>query len=155
MFRTMMLTRRFALLALAALLLGGAAVTVAFTSDTPPPDARISPAAAQAAQDAGELTLVDIRTPREWTETGIPAGAKTADFNALSEDAFIARIDRLLGRDRTQPVALVCARGGRSSRAWSLLVEAGFTQVLDVHEGMLGNDAGPGWLARDLPLEFR
>ena len=28
-----------------------------------------------------------------------------------------------------------------------------FTQVLDVSEGMLGHNAAPGWLARNLPVE--
>ena len=29
---------------------------------------------------AGELVLVDIRTPQEWRATGIPAGAKRSDW---------------------------------------------------------------------------
>ena len=32
------------------------------------------------------------------------------------------------------------------------LSEAGFTQIIDVPEGMLGSAAGPGWLALDLPV---
>jgi hypothetical protein len=32
------------------------------------------------------------------------------------------------------------------------LAEAGFTGIVDVPEGMLGSSAGPGWLARDLPV---
>lgn len=29
---------------------------------------------------------------------------------------------------------------------------AGFTQIIDVPEGMLGSGAGPGWLKRGLPV---
>jgi hypothetical protein len=32
------------------------------------------------------------------------------------------------------------------------LASAGFTDVLDVPEGMLGSGAGPGWIASALPL---
>jgi hypothetical protein len=30
---------------------------------------------------------------------------------------------------------------------------AGFTRILDVPEGMVGSAAGPGWIARGLPVE--
>jgi rhodanese-related sulfurtransferase len=33
------------------------------------------------------------------------------------------------------------------------LREAGFTQVYNIKEGMMGSSAGPGWIARGLPLE--
>jgi hypothetical protein len=32
------------------------------------------------------------------------------------------------------------------------LKKAGFTQILDVPEGMQGSGAGPGWLSRGLPF---
>jgi len=34
-----------------------------------------------------------------------------------------------------------------------VLTEAGFTQVYNVKEGMAGSAAGPGWIARGLPLQ--
>jgi len=153
----MTISRRSTVFALVGLLLAGAAVAtaVAVAPEPTPSDATIAPAEAHEIVQSGALTLVDIRTPREWAETGIPKGAETADFNALSDAAFIARIDRILEGERERPVALICARGGRSSRAWALLREAGFTRVQDVHEGMLGNGSGPGWLARGLPVELR
>jgi hypothetical protein len=33
------------------------------------------------------------------------------------------------------------------------LNEAGYTQVFNIREGMLGNTDGPGWLARGLPTD--
>lgn len=149
------MSRRFSLFLLGAFLLIGAGFATVLTPESTPSDAMIGPDAAHEAVQSGEMTLVDIRTPREWAETGIPEGAATADFNALPDASFVARIERVLDGDRTKPLALICARGGRSSRAWALLEEAGFTRVYDVHEGMLGNASGPGWLARDLPVEFR
>jgi len=36
-----------------------------------------------------------------------------------------------------------------------VLEKAGFTRIVDIPEGMLGSSAGPGWLARDLPVVTR
>ena len=64
-------------------------------------------------------------------------------------------VDALLEKTRGSkdvPVALICARGVRSARLNNQLVEAGFTNLIDVPEGMLGSAAGPGWLKRGLPV---
>jgi rhodanese-related sulfurtransferase len=98
---------------------------------------------------AGKIVLVDIRTPEEWAETGSGAGAKRLD---MRRDDFVSALDKLLGGDRSKPVALICARGVRSSRLSRVLRESGFTNIIDVPEGMLGSYAGPGWLERGLPV---
>jgi rhodanese-related sulfurtransferase len=96
-----------------------------------------------------KITLIDIRTPEEWAETGTGAGAKPLD---MRRDDFVSALDKLIGGDRTKPVALICARGVRSSRLSRTLRESGFTHIIDVPEGMLGSYAGPGWIERGLPL---
>jgi len=104
---------------------------------------------------AGEMTLLDIRSPEEWRKTGVPQGAKTVTFHDPQGMAgFVAAATRAVDGNKDRPVALICATGGRSSRAASALSDAGFTQVLNVREGMLGNFFdGPGWLKRKLPVE--
>ena len=97
----------------------------------------------------GKITLIDIRTPEEWAETGTGAGAQRLD---MRRDDFVSALDKLLGGDRTKAVALICARGVRSSRLSRSLREGGFTNIIDVPEGMLGSYAGPGWLERGLPV---
>jgi rhodanese-related sulfurtransferase len=97
----------------------------------------------------GKITLIDIRTPEEWAETGSGAGARRLD---MRRDDFVSALDKILGGDKSKPVALICARGVRSSRLSRVLRESGFTNVIDVPEGMLGSYAGPGWLERGLPL---
>lgn len=104
---------------------------------------------AQAAAIAGEITLVDIRRPDEWARTGIGQGAVPIDMRA---DNFIAVLLKQTGGRKDLPVALICARGVRSARMAARLAEAGFTQILDVPEGMSGSGAGPGWLKRGLPV---
>lgn len=98
---------------------------------------------------AGELLLIDIRQPDEWAETGSPRGAQRLD---LRSPDFIDQLTALANGDTSRPIALICARGGRSARTAKALTDAGFTDVLDVSEGMLGSAAGPGWLARGLPV---
>jgi len=150
------MTRRGLFYALAVLLIAGTAGTAAFAPDAPPPEAVIAPSAAYERAESGDLALVDIRTPGEWEETGVAATAATANFNALSRAEFIARIEAIAEDGHNQAIALICSRGGRSSRALEILQEAGFSRVFDVHEGMLGNSAGPGWIERGLPTaEFR
>ncbi len=98
---------------------------------------------------AGEITLIDIRRPDEWEETGYGEGAVRLD---MRRDDFVAALDEVIGGNRDAPVALICARGVRSARLNNRLVEAGYTNITDVPEGMLGNRHGPGWIERGLPL---
>ncbi len=97
----------------------------------------------------GEITLIDIRRPDEWERTGSGEGAHRID---LRVDNFVALVQEAAGGDLDAPVALICARGVRSARTSNQLIDAGFTNIIDVPEGMLGSAAGPGWLERGLPL---
>lgn len=98
---------------------------------------------------SGNITLVDIRRPDEWARTGIGAGAVPIDMRAPD---FVAQLLRATQGQRDVPVALICARGVRSARLSAQLSAAGFTDVLNVPEGMLGSGAGEGWLKRGLPV---
>ena len=109
----------------------------------------MSPGQAYAAAGAGEILLIDIRRPDEWARTGLGEGAIGIDMRREDfEDRLLAAVEG----DKTRPVALICARGVRSRRLAGRLSAAGFTQVIDVPEGMLGSGAGPGWLRRNLPI---
>jgi rhodanese-related sulfurtransferase len=98
---------------------------------------------------AGEILLVDIRRPDEWAATGIGAGAVALD---MREAGFLDDLKSVAAQRPGVPVALICARGGRSARLAARLVAEGFADVIDVPEGMLGSRAGPGWVARGLPV---
>lgn len=117
-------------------------------AETPPGDS-LSVQDAHARAISGGIILVDIRRPDEWASTGSGEGAHRLD---MRRDDFIAALDEIAGGDRAAPIALICARGVRSSRMANRLAEAGFTQIIDVPEGMLGSRAGPGWLASGLPV---
>ena len=114
--------------------------------------------------DAGEahslslnhgLIIVDIRRASEWRKTGITAprhGISLKNFLKKVRKDFTKDIMNLVDGDLQRPIALICATGGRSAYASGMLREAGFSQVYNIGEGMLGNGALPGWVARNLPI---
>lgn len=112
-----------------------------------------APEALAAARD-GALTIIDVRSPGEWRDTGIPAGARTVTIhNPQGSEAFVLEVLEAVGGDSSRPIALICAAGGRSNRAQDLLRGHGFSSVADIGEGMKGSGHGPGWLERGLPVE--
>lgn len=112
-------------------------------------EAAFSPPQAHAAAVSGDVLLIDIRRPDEWARTGVGEGAMPLDMRRQDFESALALAAQ---GDKGRPVALICARGVRSRRMSARLAAAGFTQIIDVPEGMLGSGAGPGWLRRGLPV---
>lgn len=109
--------------------------------------------------EAGELILIDVRSEKEWRETGIPRGALAISIHdPLGKGGFLEKVRAAIGDRPGRPVATICAAGVRSDRTQTWLREAGYAPVLNVREGMLGRwrpfePAQPGWLERGLPTE--
>lgn len=103
---------------------------------------------------SGQVLIIDVRNAPEWAWTGVPRGAARASWWQIGgESGFLEDVLALVGHARDRPIALICARGVRSSNAAAFLRANGFGNVRDIGEGMLGSAAGPGWLKRQLPLE--
>jgi rhodanese-related sulfurtransferase len=101
------------------------------------------------ASSKDKSTLIDVREPTEWAETGVPSGAATI---SISRKDFVDAVLAKVGGDKSAPVALICRSGNRSVKASEALTAAGFTNVTNVGDGMLGRDGvGKGWLAAKLP----
>ncbi len=115
---------------------------------TPGPEPLTAEEALEKAR-AGDLVLIDVRTPGEWSSTGVPEPAATA--NMQSRD-FGQQLMSLLDNDRDRPFAVICRTGRRSAHVAHALAANGFTAVHDVPEGMAGSRAGSGWLAKGLPV---
>ena len=112
-----------------------------------------APEAAARAQ-SGKLTLIDIRTPPEWKETGVARGAKLINMqHPQGAPGFTNALLEKLGGDKNAPIALICRTGNRTTQVQRYLQSQGFTQVYNIKEGMAGSAAGPGWLKRGLPVE--
>ena len=113
---------------------------------------RISPAEAHAKMTGEGFTYVDVRTPDEFA-AGHPAGA----VNIPLGETFVADMNARFPNDAK--IILGCRSGNRSLRAQSLLVAAGFTNVLeqragwDGARGAFGEIVEPGWKCAGLPSE--
>lgn len=131
---------------LIALVPAGLAIERAFRLPVGP---TLDASAAYAAATAGDLLLIDIRRPDEWKASGSAGPAHRLD---MRREDFTQALLALAKGDRDAPIAVICAKGVRSARLAARLRDAGFTHVSDVAEGMFGSAAGPGWIARGLPV---
>lgn len=98
---------------------------------------------------AGRLVLVDIRTPEEWADTGVPQGAIKLD---MTGSAFEVRLAALRLENPGKPIALICRTGSRTSILQRKLAGRGWRDLIDVRGGMLGTPKDTGWLAEKLPV---
>ena len=115
----------------------------------------VSPDQALQLARGGQVTIIDIRRPDEWRQSGLPAGTERAMVRlSRGPNEFLHKIAKLTQGDKSKRIFLICAAGVRFGYAAKLLASRGYTQVMDISEGMLGNGHGAGWLARDLPISI-
>ncbi|WP_436516272.1 rhodanese-like domain-containing protein [Ekhidna sp. To15] len=90
-------------------------------------------------QESG-FQVVDIRTKREYDQGHIP-GVLHIDY--LSND-FMQKME---GQDKSTPLIIHCASGGRSGKAASALQKAGFKLIYDYSGGF------SDWKSKGLEVE--
>lgn len=78
-----------------------------------------------------KLTIIDVRTPAEFSEGHIP-GAKNIDYRNKN---FRKKIGKL---DQSKEYLVHCRSGGRSAAASKIMVEMGFKVIYDLAPGMMG-----------------
>lgn len=126
---------------------------VVATSQAKPQDEVDARVAYELMQD-GKITIVDIRTPQEWRQTGVAKGAKRVNLlhpNGLQ--GFAQQLYEVTGADLNAPIVLICRTGSRTSKVLPILQQAGFTNIRHVPQGMIGNSGGDGWIKLGLPIE--
>jgi len=72
--------------------------------------------------------LLDVRTPQEWQAGKI---ASSNCMNFMDAD-FKKQVEKL---DKSKPVFVYCAAGGRSTKATQVLKEAGFKIIYNLQGG--------------------
>lgn len=133
--------RLLALIA-AVLSLGGLAVVLAWPLVAQHKPSRIiSAAEAHSRAVAGEVILVDVRTPEEWRETGVPESAHAITMHQEPR-AFVQQLLSALDGDPSRPLAIICRTGNRTGSLAPQLARAGFSNVVDVGEGVAGSRYG-------------
>lgn len=106
-------------------------VMVACSSPSDAQSKRISNEEMAALMKKEGVQIVDVRTPQE-VSFGIIEGAKTIDFY---DPAFESKISAL---DKTKPIVVYCAVGGRSASAATKLQSLGFKEIYDLKGGFRG-----------------
>ncbi len=112
--------------------------------------AQISAPDAMSMAATEDVLLIDIRTPMEWSRSGIPKGAVPL---SIQRQDFPQAMLELVDGDLARPLALICATGNRSAMLQRYLQGQGYENITDVSEGMMGNRTALGWLRRGLPVE--
>lgn len=98
---------------------------------------------------SGALVLVDIRTPEEWADTGVPKDAIQLD---MREPAFEAKLAALRAANPGKEIALICRTANRTARVQNTLSARGWNGLINVKGGLLGNPTDKGWLDEGLPV---
>jgi rhodanese-related sulfurtransferase len=135
--------RRFLLTALAAATLAPAMTNAQQTG------VNITPPEAHKMASEKQIVLIDIRRPDEWADTGVAENAVRID---MEDPLFMPKLNAAMGNDRTKAVALICRTANRTRVMQQALAQYGYTRVLNVEGGMIGNSADKGWIKHGLPL---
>ncbi len=90
------------------------------------------------------VTFIDVRTPAEWSQTGLPARALAI---SLQDGSMVSKVFDALQEDKSAPVMVICRTGARSAQACKMLSKEGFTQAINVKGGILA------WQAANLPTK--
>jgi sulfur-carrier protein adenylyltransferase/sulfurtransferase len=88
----------------------------------------------------GDLALVDVREPAEWSEGHLEGAVLVPRGTIEGEIASVVP-------DRTRPVVLYCASGKRSALAARTLEELGYTDVSSLAGGITA------WREQGLPVD--
>ncbi len=78
---------------------------------------------------AGDVQLLDVRTPGEYKQGAIKDATNLDFFNQKS---FIAGLEKL---DKNEPVYVYCQSGGRSKKAARIMKKMGFPKIFDLQGG--------------------
>lgn len=94
------------------------------------------------------VTLIDIRRPEEWRETGVVDGSRGMTFVDASGRLVPGFLDTFSAKvSPDQPVVLICRTGNRTDVLGRHLVEKmGYSQVYNVRDGIMG------WLGEGRPV---
>lgn len=104
--------------------------------------------------EAKQLTIIDIRRPEEWRQTGVAEGALRINMlHPGGPQGFANEVLRQVNGDKNAPIGLICRTGNRTTQVQRYLLSQGFTRVYNITEGMAGSRAGPGWLRRNMPID--
>ena len=99
-----------------------------------------------------KTVLLDVRTEDEWKTAGKPVtkdlGIKSFFVTISQDPSFMDNVKKSINKN--EQVLVMCAAGGRSIIAATLLANEGYN-ALNVSDGYSGNGQDPGWKNLGLP----
>ena len=78
--------------------------------------------------------IIDVRTAEEFAD-GTIEGSINIDFLA---EGFLEKMNEQLNKEET--IYIYCRSGGRSAKAATLLIEAGYSNIIELETGYSGYD---------------
>lgn len=115
---------------------------------------RVSPQEAKDLVDQQGYVYVDVRSIPEF-DAGHPTGSFNVPLNHMGARGMTPNPDFMAVMEQAFPkdakLVLGCKGGGRSLQAAGLLLQAGYTTVVDQRAGFDGH-AEPGWRPAGLPV---
>lgn len=123
---------------------------------------RVEPDEAALLIDEQGWTYLDVRSVAEFEEGHAPGAYNIPLLDFVAGEGlkpntnFVVEVLAVFESDR--PIVVACKAGGRSLQAAAILVEAGFTNVVDMRGGFYGEVGQdgivscPGWAPRGLPV---
>jgi rhodanese-related sulfurtransferase len=113
------------------LVLAIAACSKSPANDQPPPAGHVAGAVHKDPATARQLiaqgaAVLDVRSPDEFAGGHLPQAT-----NMPAASLEVAAVDKLVGGDKSKPVVVYCAKGGRAQKAKDALEAAGYTHVVN------------------------
>lgn len=114
----------------------------------------------QILESAADAILVDVRTPQEWQQVGVPELSSLQKETVLitwqtaaGENAGPLFVEQFLRHpiSKESPVLLLCRGGSRSRAAALALTKAGYTCCINITGGFEGKN---GWKDNNLPAKI-
>ena len=101
-----------------------------------------------------KTVLLDVRTKDEWNTVGKPVsdsmGIETFFITVSQDPGFIENVKKEINKENQ--VLVMCAAGGRSIIAASLLQNEGYI-AYNISDGFSGNGHDLGWKNSGLPID--
>ena len=122
------------------------------------PVKRVAPEEAKRLVEEEGYAYVDVRSVPEF-EAGHPQGAYNVPIAHLGRMGmapnpdFLRVMEQRFGHDTK--IVVGCRSGGRSLQAAAILLDSGFTSVVDQRAGFEGAPGEPGWRPRGLPISTK
>ena len=102
-----------------------------------------------------KIIIVDVRTKKEWKETGIIPNSILLNMhndNYEENKNFVNDLTAFLSKNLNESIAFICASGSRSELVANYFTEKGYKNLSHIPDGIVGKN-NDGWLFLGFPLK--